>query len=122
MKNMRKYYIENGWDPDDVGEVSDGYHTFNSLYNQRCYLFVALVNAYKDQAWKSKKHNDGLNCFGGGWFIVGINTPDGPYTYHYELDKWDLFNCQVLVVAPPFDGHTDEDVTRVLSLKAGVRP
>ena len=54
----------------DIGELSDGYHTFNSLYHQRAILFASLVNAYPDKSWKSKRHEDSEECFGGtGWFI-----------------------------------------------------
>lgn len=116
-KESRQYLIEQANTVSEIGEVSDGYHTFNSLYNQRLYLFAALVNAYKDKAWKTKKHNDGEPCFGGGWFLVGITTPAGDYTYHYELKDWNLFDCKVLDKAPEFDGHTDKDVTRVLTLQ-----
>ena len=101
---------------DDIGEVSDGYHTFNSLYRQRCVLFAALVKAYKDKAWKSRRHSDGELCFGGGWFIVGIETPEGQYTYHYEDKDWNLFECAEVETAPEWDGHTDEDVERLLTL------
>lgn len=103
-----------------IGEMSDGYHTFNGLYYQRMVLFSALVNAYNDKAWKSWKHEDGEPCFGGGWFIVGIDTPQGRYTYHYEDKYWNWFECQELPVAKHWDGHTEEDVTRLLSLD--VRP
>lgn len=103
-----------------IGEMSDGYHTFNGLYYQRMVLFAALVNAHKDKAWKSWKHEDGEPCFGGGWFIVGIDTPQGSYTYHYEAKDFDLFDCVELPVAKHWDGHTEEDVTRLLSLD--VRP
>lgn len=99
-----------------IGEMSDGYHTFNGLYYQRMVLFAALVNAHKDKAWKSWKHEDGEPCFGGGWFIVGIDTPEGSYTYHYEEKDWVLFDCVELPVAKHWDGHTEEDVTRLLSL------
>lgn len=103
-----------------IGEMSDGYHTFNGLYYQRMVLFAALVKARKDKAWKSWKHEDGELCFGGGWFIVGIDTPQGSYTYHYEDKDWDLFDCVELPVAKHWDGHTEKDVTRLLSLD--VRP
>ena len=105
-----------------IGDVSDGYHTFNSLYNQRLYLWAALVKAYKDKAWKTRRHSDGKPCFDGNWFLVGITTPAGDYTYHYELKYWDLFDCKVLDKAPAFDGHTDVDVTRVLTLKPAAHP
>ena len=103
-----------------IGEMSDGYHTFNGLYYQRMVLFAALVKAYKDKAWKSLRHEDGELCFGGGWFIVGIDTPEGSYTYHYEGKDWDRFECEELPVAKHWDGHTEKDVTRLLSLD--VRP
>lgn len=111
-----KKFFENV-DVQDIGEVSDGFHTFNSLYHQRLILFAALCNAYSKISWKSKKHSDGEIPFGGGWFIVGIETPKGQYTYHYELKDWDLFKCKELEKAPEWDGHTDQDVERLLSLK-----
>lgn len=100
----------------DIGEVSDGFHTFNSLYHQRMILSSVLVNAFPALSWKSRKHHDGKYPFGGGWFIVGINTPDGQYTYHYEEKYWNMFLCKEVEVAPEWDGHTDKDVERLLSL------
>lgn len=99
-----------------IGDLSDGYHTFNGLYHQRLILFAALVKEYKDRAWKSYRHEDGELCFGGGWFIVGIDTPEGSYTYHYENKDFDLFECEELPVGKHWDGHTEDDVTRLLSL------
>lgn len=102
--------------PGGIGEMSDGYHTFNGLYYQRMVLFAALVKQNKDSAWKSHRHEDGELCFGGGWFIVGLDTPKGSYTYHYEDKDWDLFDCEELPVGKHWDGHTEDDVTRLLSL------
>ena len=99
-----------------IGEMSDGYHTFNGLYYQRMVLFATLVKQNKDKSWKSLRHEDGELCFGGGWFIVGIDTPSGSYTYHYEDNFWSMFDCQELPVAKHWDGHTEKDVTRLLSL------
>lgn len=101
----------------DIEDLSDGFHTFNDLYEQRMYLFAALVDAYKDKAWKSLKYEDGEPCFGGDWFIVGIDTPEGSYTYHYSIKYWDVFDCEVLPKAKHWDGHTDKDVTRLMSLQ-----
>lgn len=102
--------------PGGVGQVSDGYHTFDGLYHQRLILTAALVRAHREQAWKSWRHEDGKLCFGGGWFIVGFHTPAGEYTYHYPSEDWDLFDCEALETAPHWDGHTEEDVDRLLSL------
>lgn len=42
-------------------------------------------------------------------FIIGITTPDGNATYHYDIDPyWDMFRCKELDKAPEFDGHTPE--------------
>ena len=100
----------------DIGELSDGYHTFNQLYYQRMILFATIVKQNKDKAWKSLKHEDGELCFGGGWFIVGIDTPQGSYTYHYEDKFYSLFDCVELECAKHWDGHTEKDVIRLLSL------
>ena len=103
---------------DEIGEMSDGFHTFNGLYKQRLIMFAALVKAYKDKAWKSYRHEDGEYCFGGGWFIVGIDTPEGSYTYHYENKYWDMFDCVDLPRAKHWDGHTEDDAeTRLMSLE-----
>ena len=87
------------------GETSDGYHTFNELYHHRAVLFSIIVKAFPDKAWKSKQHNDGTMY--DGMFIVGIDTPEGQATYHYDIDPyWDTFECHELVRAPKWDGHT----------------
>jgi len=99
-----------------IGELSDGYHTFNDLYEQRLYLTIALVDAYPERSWKSKRHEDGSPCFNGEYFIVGIDTPRGSYTYHYELKHWYKFTCQELETAKHWDGHTSKDVNRLQSL------
>ena len=105
--------------PTDKGEISDGYHTFNQLYHQRAILFATIVNQNKDKAWKSFKHSDGHYCFdeNGEMFIVGIDTPKGSYTYHYHKKYWDYFDCKELEYGKVWDGHTEEDVTRLLSLE-----
>lgn len=124
--DCRKIFANEYWDDravlmseQDIGEFSDGYHTFNSLYHQRLILFAALVNTFPTLAWKSHKHFDGEVPFGGGWFIVGIETPKGQYTYHYEEKDWDLFRCKEVPTAPQWDGHTDTDVERLLAMTEG---
>jgi hypothetical protein len=79
-------------------------------------LFATIVKQNREKAWKSLRHEDGELCFGGGWFIVGIDTPEGSYTYHYENKYFDLFDCEVLDYGKRWDGHTEKDVTRLLSL------
>lgn len=104
-----------------IGDMSDGYHTFNSLYHQRAVLFAVLVKAHRDRAWKSWRHSDGELPFGKeNYFIVGIDTPEGSYTYHYHGEYWDMFDCEELERGKEWDGHTDKDVMRLFSLPVNV--
>ena len=96
-------------------QVSDGYHTFEELYEFRKVFNACLFNewAMKKQyeVHKSKKHFDGEECFGSGWFIVVAILPGGQISNHYELKDWDLFQCEEVEKAKyEFDGHTPEDV------------
>lgn len=119
----------------DTGEISDGYHTFNELYEFRKMYNVALFNELanpntvryhldkkefagvgstqgnKYQVHKSWKHNDGELCFGGGWFIVSAMLPGGQISNHYKAEDWDLFQIPEEEKALfKFDGHTGKDV------------
>lgn len=100
----------------EIDDLSDGFHTFRQLYYQRMMLFATIVRQNREKAWKSLRHEDGELCFGGGWFIVGIDTTEGSYTYHYEDNYYSLFDCEELECAKHWDGHTEKDVTRLLSL------
>ena len=117
--NILNAFISKNGEKVDVGELSDGYHTFNQLYHQRAVLFACIVKQNKNKAWKSFKHSDGKYCFDsdGGWFIVGVDTPQGSYTYHYAKEYWDMFDCQELECGKEWDGHTEKDVIRLLSLE-----
>lgn len=94
-------------EPVITGDTSDGYHTFNELYHHRAVLFSVIVKAFPDNAWKAKKHHDGSMYE--GMFIVGIETPEGQATYHYDIDPyWDMFRCKEVEFAPEWDGHTPQ--------------
>lgn len=99
------------------GDTSDGYHTFNELYHHRAVLFSVVVAANSNKAWKSKLHHDGTMYE--GMFIVGVDTPQGQATYHYDVEPyWDMFWCRELERAPEWDGHTPDDaIERIGSLR-----
>lgn len=115
---LADYLIEHGvivLPETGIGDVSDGYHTFNELYHHRAVLFSVICNTFKDKAWKSKKHNTG-DMFD-GMFIVGIETPQGQATYHYDINPyWDMFKVKELPNAPKWDGHTPEEAIRRISM------
>lgn len=98
----------------DTSNISDGSHTFGELYHHRAILFATICNMNSDIAWKSKRHDDGEMIK--GFFIVGIETPKGQFTYHYPLDYWKYFSVRKLDYAPVWDGHSSDDVNRLLSL------
>lgn len=100
------------------GSTSDGYHTFDELYHHRMILFSIICNQNKENAWKSLKHHDGTMY--DDYFIVGITTTEGDYTYHYHIDNWHYFDVKELPLAPEWDGHKPDDITRLLSLVADI--
>ena len=99
----------------DMGEVSDGYHTFNELYYYRMLYNAAFFNLLpKEWVHKSKRHHTGEECFGGGWFIVMANLPTGQVSNHYELKDWDLFKVPEKEFADEWDGHTPQEAAKRL--------
>lgn len=100
-----------------TGTTSDGYHTFDELYHHRAVLFSVIVATFPGRSWKSLHHHDGTMY--DGMFIVGIDTPAGPATYHYDVEPyWDMFPCEVLDRAPEWDGHTPDDaIERIGTLR-----
>lgn len=123
------------------GEVSDGYHAFDELYEFRKMYNAALFNlwakidnyAYTEHnviedadetmhykplydVHKSLRHHDGELCFGGGWFVVVAMLSSGQITNHYPMSDWDLFKIPEVEKAKyPFDGHTSGDVLERLN-------
>lgn len=99
-----------------VGEVSDGYHTFNELYDHRHALFLALLSVHAGvlPTWMSRRHEDG-SAFE-GWFIAGIELPTGMISYHLPDRLWDA--CKALkadVLTEP-----NVEVRRELIRKIGI--
>lgn len=126
-KNIIKITIDG---VEKTGCISDGYHTFDELYEHRITLFIALCRKiqsplyYGDQrnimgddlkVWRSKLHSDGTSF--DGWFILGINKEKGKQiTYHLPISKWEETEfAETLEKAPEFDGHTSEDVLERLN-------
>lgn len=100
-------------------DTSDGYHTFDELYEFRLQYNAALFNVlaslkpltnHQYDVHKSWRHSDGDVCFDGGWFIVMATLPSGQISNHYEAKDWDLFQIEERPVADIWDGHTPQDV------------
>lgn len=100
---------------DNIGEFSDGYHTFNELYDYRKAYNAAFFNELAKQGLydvhKSKLHSDGEIPFGDdNWFIVMAELPTGQISNHYEMKDWDLFDIPEKDKANAYDGHSPQDV------------
>ena len=109
------------------GNTSDGYHTFNELYDFRkaynAAFFNELASGDKCSVHKSWRHHDGELCFGGGWFIVVAVLPQGQISNHYEAKDWELFSVpQTERALFEFDGHTGSDVVKRLKAYTATPP
>ena len=95
-----------------INQVSDGYHTFDELYDYRMAYNAALFNEYalngKYDVHKSLRHADGELCFGGGWFVVVAELPTGQITNHYPMKDWEYFQIPEREKAAEWDGHSPQ--------------
>ena len=103
-----------------MGKISDGYHTFDELYEFRKIYNACLFNEWASQnkysVHKSRRHHDNKYCFDDeNYFIVCANLPTGQISNHYEMKDWDLFQIPIRDKAEIFDGHNSTDV--ILRLK-----
>lgn len=102
----------------DMEHVSDGYHTFQELYEYRKLYNAAFFNTLYTlgiiKVHKSKRHSTGEECFGRGWFVVMADLPTGQIYNHYEMKDWDLFKVPVQEKADKWDGHTPQQAAERL--------
>ena len=114
--------------PQGAGQISDGYHTFDEIYEHRCLLWIFALQQYYNNhteilnavqpacVYRSKLHNDGSGYE--GWFILGFKKPltNIQITYHLPDKYWDLCTfATTLEFAPEWDGHTSEDAIKRLT-------
>ena len=125
MKNTDLIKIEyiNERDNGIGSDIRDDYHTMSELYYNRMILFsviCGLVNKINNcgvYAWRSKLHNEEDGPMFDGYFVVGVRTHEGDYSYHYQLKYWEHFDtCRTLERAPKYDGHVSKDIGRLYSL------
>jgi len=102
---------------DTIGDVSDGYHTFNELYKHRIILYLSLITYLNmlptyDVWWSDVHYNDEV---WDGWLIVGVvnNETNEQISYHInDSYKYVLENNSIkkLEKGIEWDGHTSDDV------------
>ena len=101
----------------DKRKLSDGYHTFEELYEHRCVLWLALLAMFESetnlQIIKALKHNDGT--FLEDWFLSCVVINGKQISYHLPMKYWDKIAGKAYEVSPlEFDGHTSDDVVKIL--------
>lgn len=98
--------------------LKDDFHTMSELYFHRMVLFVTICGLAVKQGnkvWRSKLHADGTMF--PDFFIVGVTTPMGDYSYHYQLKYWDYFSmAEEISHAPVWNGQKAEDLHMLVSL------
>ncbi len=104
---------------EDPGEISDGYHTFNELYEYRLLYNAGMFNELAKQnlydVHKSKRHSDGTIPFDNpDNFIVVAELPTGQISNHYQMKDWGLFDIPEKDKANEYDGHSPKDVAERL--------
>ena len=92
----KKYEIKDG-------DISDGYHTFDELYEHRIALFIRLCHAIGN-CYIMKDHYE-------GWDAVYLLLPEGKISYHTPVKYRDLLPHNVQEVDESFyDGHNSRQV------------
>lgn len=113
----------------NTGEVSDGYHTFDELYECRNRLFITLVKKVSDEnhsravlshykgitpIWRSRFHDDGSSY--PGWFVLGIGRMAGDIiTFHLPDRYWDECSFARVEAKAYYDGHNTADALQRLA-------
>lgn len=92
----KKFEIKNG-------DISDGYHTFDELYEHRIALFIRLCHS-RNECYIQKEHFK-------GWDAVYLNLPEGQISYHIPVKYREYLPYNIIEVGSDFyDGHTSQQV------------
>ena len=94
--------------PYDVSEISDGYHTFNKLYDHRHVLFINVLNKNSKIAFKTRRndYNEKIE----NWFIAGLNTEFCQITYHLPEKYWLYLKVKEVPNNKDYDNHSSKKV------------
>lgn len=97
-------------------DISDGYHTFDELYEHRCLLFLNLCFHSPERCAFKKDFET--------WFCLYLETPVGQVSYHVP-NKYisDVLSHGIKEVPDyQWDGHSSQDVIDRLNKYLGCLP
>lgn len=104
IANERATHHHAGVSEKVAGETSDGYHTFNELYDHRVLLYINLCLVFPEQCyWKNDFE---------GWFLLVWQSPVGQISYHCPEKYLELIKTKIRENPDNhvWDGHKSADV------------
>ncbi len=96
-------------DGTEKGQISDGYHTFDELYDHRNLLFINLCLSRSNTCWY--KEDDAAYP---GWFCLYMKTLHGQISYHIPNKYLPLVEGKLTGKQQSWDKHTKDDVLTIL--------
>lgn len=98
------------------GDLSDGYHTFDELYEHGCLLFLTWLVEEKT-CFKGRRAVYYLPDHFDGWDLVATNIGQKQISYHVPAKYRDILEKHFVPksdLESIWDGHTAADVARRL--------
>lgn len=98
------------------GDISDGYHTFDELYEHRCLLWIAFCLERHSQH-PEEKAAFWLRDHYEGWDLLATDLLNKQVSYHIPKKFRYLYEGivhEILGRSWEFDGHTPADVLQRL--------
>jgi hypothetical protein len=93
-------------------DLSDGYHTFDELYEHRNMLFLSLCLSMRHDAWMTEPSE--------GWFVVFLELITGQISYHIPEKYYGRLLGRIGVDKDyKWDGHTSADAVNRLDQLVG---
>lgn len=101
------------------GDISDGYHTFDELYDHRCLLYIAWITSdgCPGAPYRIPDHYP-------GWDVLGVDTYGGQISYHVPAKYRHLYESHIPLAGDgyQFDGHTSQVVIERIAKLIADRP
>ena len=97
-------------------KVSNGYHTFEELYDHRCWLWINLCIANADECYWFEHYE--------GWPCLVWNSEAGQMSYHIPSDSLLKISDKIKRIEKAdhkFDGHSSDDVVARLKLLSNLK-
>ena len=115
INNAIKYLKRRGYSTTQIVGLGE---TFERIYERRVKLLIVVCNKYPDICFKTRHHfNEEYDPMFNGDFMIVINTPEGPVSYHIKLKYFEMFKIRELEHGPEYDGYSvKQGLFRLMSI------